>query len=89
VLLWSAVAAKDSCSLRGPLRGERRSMTSMTVARGVSSQNRGRNSDDGSNSNGRSGAPVAPRGHKDEGERGGVLALSVKERMGALKRVRW
>jgi hypothetical protein len=79
MLRWSVTTAKGSCSLRGPWRGERRSAMRMTVAGGVISMKRGRNGSGGSNSDGGSGAPVARRGHEDEGERGGVL---VKERRG-------
>jgi hypothetical protein len=74
-------AVKGSCSLRGPRRGERRSTMRTTVAGGVSSPKRGRNGC-GLNSYDGSYAPVVRRGHKDEGERAGVLARLVKERNG-------
>jgi hypothetical protein len=52
-----------------------------TVVGGVSSPKRGRNGC-GLNSYDGSYAPVIRRGHKDEGERAGVLARLVKERNG-------
>jgi hypothetical protein len=55
------------------------------VTRGVNSPKRGRNSGGGLNSDGGNGAPVAQRRHEDEGERGGVLARPLKERMGGEK----
>jgi hypothetical protein len=51
------------------------------VVGGVSSPKRGRNGG-GSNSDGDSGAPIARCKHEDKGERGGVLARSVKEKNG-------
>jgi hypothetical protein len=73
VLRWSTTAAKGSCSLSGPERGERRLTMRTMAARGVSSPKRGSNG---------SGASVTRCGHEDEGERGGVLMWPVKERMG-------
>jgi hypothetical protein len=67
VLRWSEAAAKGSCSLRGPQRGERRSTVRTTLAGGVSSPKRGRNGGGGSNSDGGSSALVARCGHEDEG----------------------
>jgi hypothetical protein len=54
----------------------------MMVAGGVSSPKRGRNGGGSLNSDGGSGAPIARHEHEDSGERGGVLARPVKERMG-------
>jgi hypothetical protein len=69
--------------MRGPRRGEGRLTTRMTVAEGVSSLKRGRNSYGGSNSNGSGGSFWRGRGREAGGGRGGVpVVLSKTERRG-------
>jgi hypothetical protein len=55
MLQWSTTAAKGSCSLRGPRRGERRSAKRMRMTGGVSSLKRGHDDGGGSNSSGSDG----------------------------------
>jgi hypothetical protein len=68
--------------MRGPRRGEGRLTTRMTVAEGVSSLKRGRNSYGGSNSNGSGGSFWRGRGREAGGEEVGCPWCSRKQKGG-------